>query len=92
MCKSIDLKSVVIGGLIVAVVACAVGAVGYGGCNEYERFELVTTPSFALLLDRATGQVWAMQIDYPDNVIVSTPHGDEEFFAPKVPGPTTASN
>jgi hypothetical protein len=92
MCKSIDLKSAIIGGLIVVLVACAVGAIRDDGCNAYDRFELVTTTNFALLLDRATGQVWAMQIGFADNLIVTPPHPAEDFYAPKIPDPTVASN
>jgi hypothetical protein len=83
MCKFIDFKSAIIGGLVVALVICAVGAVHNAPCDEYDRFELVTTTNFALLLDRATGQVWALQIGFADNVIVTPLHPVEDFYAPK---------
>lgn len=89
MCKSIDLKSAVIGGLVVALAILAVGAVHEVPCDEYDRFEFVTTTNFAFLLDRATGQIWALQIGFADSAIIPTPHGDEAFYAPKTYDPTS---
>lgn len=83
MCKSIDLKSVVIGGLVVALVICAVGAVRFAQTDTYGRFELTAGPDFTFLLDTATGQVWSVQTGFSDGVIVTPPHTSEEFYAPK---------
>lgn len=83
MFKSIDIKSALIGGLVVALVICSIGAVGYVSGDFYDRFKLVPTTGYTFLLDRQTGQIWALQ-NPPEGVIVTTPHSEEEFYAPKV--------
>lgn len=83
MLKSIDIKSALIGGLAVALVISSIGAVRYASGDRYDRFKMVPASGYTFLLDRLTGQVWALQ-NLPEGVIDSTPHPVEEFYAPKV--------
>jgi hypothetical protein len=81
MSKSFDFKSFVIGGLLVLVVLCAMGAVPFMDHTYYGRFTIVTVASenwgiYSRVLDTATGQVWMEQ----PQVI------DFEFRAPKLEG------
>ena len=59
MHRSIDMKSLLIGGLIGALILCAVGAVPFVEPEEYGRFQIETNDSHAFILDSATGQVWS---------------------------------
>jgi hypothetical protein len=85
MCKSIDLKSAVIGGLVVALVICAVGAVRFAQTDTYGRFEIATNPDHGFVLDTATGQVWTLQtgITSEFGIINAPPHAALEFYDPK---------
>ena len=56
---TIDTKSVLIGGLLVALILCVVGAVPFAQPEEYGRFHIETNDSHAFILDSATGQVWS---------------------------------
>jgi hypothetical protein len=56
---SIDMKSVLIGGLLVALILCLSGAVPFVNREEYDRFKIETNDSHAFILDSATGQVWS---------------------------------
>lgn len=69
-----------------ALVISSISAVGYVAQDGGDRFELVagSGAGFTFLLDNVTGQVWAVQDVVPIDGIVTTPHGDEEFYAPKV--------
>jgi hypothetical protein len=88
MFKSIDIKSALIGGLAVALAISSISAVGYVAQDGCDRFELVagSGAGFTFLLDNVTGQVWAVRDVVPIDGIVTTSHGDEEFYAPKVDG------
>ena len=59
MHRTIDMKSVLIGGLLVALILCVVGAVSFAQPEEYGRFQIETNDSHAFILDSATGQVWS---------------------------------
>ena len=83
MFKSIDIKSALIGGLAVALVISSIGAVRYASEDRCDRFKMVPASGYTFLLDRLTGQVWALQ-NLPEGVIDGTPHLAEEFYAPKV--------
>lgn len=56
---SIDMKSVLIGGLLVVVILCLTGAVPFVAREEYDRFKIEANDSHAFILDSATGQVWS---------------------------------
>ncbi len=59
MHRSIDMKSVLIGGLLVALILCLAGAVPFVIQEDYHRFKIETNDSHAFILDSATGQVWS---------------------------------
>ena len=56
---SIDMKSLLIGGLLVVLILCLTGAVPFAGREEYDRFKIEASDSHAFILDSATGQVWS---------------------------------
>jgi hypothetical protein len=82
MIGSIDMKSALIGGLVVALFLCLVGAVYYVPPEEYGRFKIETNDHYAFILDSATGQVWAAQ-----SIGIGSP--DPNFYAPKTYPHTT---
>ena len=69
MHRSIDIKSALIGGLLVAVVLCVVGAVPWVNREEYDRFKIEANDSHAFVLDSATGQVWSSAFHISDSGI-----------------------
>ena len=69
MHRSIDMKSVLIGGLLVALILCLAGAVPFVNREDYDRFKIETNDSHAFILDSATGQVWSSLFVSPDSVI-----------------------
>lgn len=66
MHRSIDMKSALIGGLVVAVVLCVIGAVPWANHQEFDRFKIETNDSHAFILDSATGQVWSSVFYFSD--------------------------
>ena len=78
--KSVDFKSLVIGGLLVLVILCVVGAVPWLGQERFQRFTIVTMNNRAFMLDTATGQAWVHE--KPPNAVIDLT-GTQEFFAPK---------
>jgi len=81
--KSVDFKSLVIGGLLVVLILCAVGAVPWLSQAKFQRFAMVPTTTNIFILDTATGQVWSLVEETGRNP-------DErarirEFFEPKTP-------
>jgi len=81
MFKSIDPKSMLIGGLLVLLaVVCFAGLPWLPG-DTFGRFAMGTTTEGAFILDTSTGQTWAYIV--PENVIAVVPSQDE-FFAPKL--------
>ena len=59
MLRSIDMKSALIGGLLVALILCIVGAAPFVNREDHDRFKIETNDSHAFILDSATGQVWS---------------------------------
>lgn len=81
MPRSIDVKSAIVGGLMVALVICSIGAVRHVSKSQYGRFEMTTNSGHAFILDTATGQVWSQS--FPEGVICTAPHTLLEFYDPK---------
>jgi len=77
MRRSFDIKSVLIGALLTALIFCFVGAVPYAHWEEYGRFQLETDDGHAFVLDSATGQVWSSFFWKADQSV------DPNFHAPK---------
>ena len=82
MHRSIDIKSVLIGGLLAALILCLVGAVPYVPVEMHGRFCIETNDSHAFVLDTATGQVWSSTFISPESGIGVGP--DPNFHAPKL--------
>ena len=82
MFRSIDLKSVLLGGLLVGMILCLIGAVPYVLPEEYGRFQIETNDSHAFVLDSATGQVWSSAFHVSDSV--NHIEHDPNFHAPKI--------
>ena len=81
MHRSIEIKSVLIGGLLVALILCLAGAVQFVQPEEYGRFQIVTNDGQAFLLDSATGQVWSSRFLHPNSNVIAP--ADPNFHAPK---------
>ena len=83
MVHSIDFKSALIGGFLVAIVLCLVGAVPVPSLpsEDYRRFEIETNDNYAFILDSATGQVWSKEFPYSRTGFFVVP--DPNFYAPK---------
>jgi len=81
MLRSIDMKSVLIGGLLVAIILCLIGAVPFVSPEEYGRFQIETNDSHAFVLDSATGQVWSSGFYVGGSAI--RVENDPDFHAPK---------
>jgi hypothetical protein len=89
MYRPIDMKSGLVGGLLVALILCLVGAVPFVDREDYDRFKIETNDSHAFVLDSATGQVWssgfyvsssAIRVeDDPNFHAIKTFHGVEQF-------------
>jgi hypothetical protein len=56
----IDVKSAVVGGLLVLVCLCLFGFVPNMPPEYYRRFQLEAGNGHAFVLDSATGQVWGL--------------------------------
>jgi hypothetical protein len=67
MHRSIDMKSILIGGLLAALILCLAGAVPYVNLEDYDRFKIETNDSHAFVLDSATGQVWSSVFHVTDS-------------------------
>ena len=96
MVHSIDMKSALIGGFIVALILCFVGAVPFASPEYFGRFEIETNDNYAFILDSATGQAWSemfldpqMFLD-PHSSLVVVP--DPNFYAPKTHPPITTGS
>jgi hypothetical protein len=76
MVRSIDFKSALIGGFVVALIVFLAGAVDYAPPDDFGRFKIEMNDHYAFILDTATGQVWAAQ-----TIGIGAP--DPNFFAPK---------
>ncbi len=81
MVRSIDFKSALIGGFVVALILCLVGAVDYVPPVVYGRFKIEANDGYAFILDSATGQVWSEMFPDPHASVAVVP--DPNFYAPK---------
>jgi hypothetical protein len=81
MLRSIDIRSFLIGGLLVFSVMCLLGAVNYVPSEYHGRFKIDTNQDYAFVLDSATGQVWSQYFPEQGTLIISSP---DEFLAPKL--------
>ena len=81
MVRSIDMKSALIGGFVVAMILCLVGAVRYVPPDDFGRFEIEANDNYAFILDSATGQVWSEMFPDPHASVVVVP--DPNFYASK---------
>ncbi len=82
MFHSIDIKSALIGGLLVAMILCLAGAVPFVQPEEYGRFQIETNDSHAFILDSATGQVWSSTFYVSGSA--TRVEIDPNFHAPKI--------
>ncbi len=82
MHRSIDIKSILIGGLLTALVLLLTGIVPYAPPEEYGRFQMATNDNYAFILDSATGQVWSGIFPDPGYGIASG-SDDQVFHNPK---------
>jgi len=80
MVRSIDFKSALIGGFVVALILFLVGAVNYVPPDDFGRFEIETNDGHAFILDSATGQAWSEMLSDPGHFYVAP---DPNFYAPK---------
>jgi hypothetical protein len=81
MLRSMDMKSLLFGGLLAVIVLCLIGAVPFVPTEEYGRFQLETNNGHAFILDSATGQVWSAR--FPDPGLGISSWYDPNFHAPK---------
>ncbi len=77
----IDLRSVCIGMLLTALLACLMGSGAFTQPEEFGRFQIETNSSYAFVLDSATGQVWSAPFS-EDSGSVAVP--DSNFFDEKL--------
>jgi hypothetical protein len=82
MLRSINIRSFLIGGLLVFSVMCLLGAVNYVLPQYYGRFQIDTNQNYAFVLDSATGQVWSQNFPEQGTTIIGSPL--DEFHAPKL--------
>jgi hypothetical protein len=82
MVRSIDMKSALIGGFLVAMILCLAGAVLYVSPEQYGRFKIDANDGYAFILDSATGQAWSEMLSDPEGHFYVTP--DPNFYAPKI--------
>jgi len=83
MLHSINIRSFLIGGLLVFSIMCLMGAVDFAPSEYRGRFKITTNQNHhAFIIDSATGQVWSQYFsDEPSNIIRAQP---DEFHAPKL--------
>ena len=63
---SVNVKSLLIGGLLVALVLCLMGAELIPGTEHHGRYQIETNPGYAFVLDTDTGQVWSTRANAND--------------------------
>ncbi len=81
MLRSIDIRSFLIGGLLVFLLMFLLGAANYISPEYHGRFEITTNQDYAFVLDSATGQVWSQYFPEQGTLVISSP---DEFLAPKL--------
>jgi len=65
MKSKIDIRSMVIGAVVGAVVMFSVGAVPKQ-TSSWGRYQLVSTDGYMLKIDTTTGQIWSTFLTKPD--------------------------
>ena len=83
MLRSINIRSFLIGGLLVFLVICMIGAVDILSPDYCGRFQIVTNQNYAFVIDSATGQVWSGYFPPESGHVVVGPPADE-FHSPKL--------
>ena len=82
MLRSINIRSLLIGGLLAISVMCLMGAIGFKPSEYHGRFKIKANQHYAFIIDSDTGQVWSQHFpDEPSNIIRAQP---DEFHAPKI--------
>ena len=56
---SVDVKSILIGGLLAAIFLCLLGPATYTKTEYLGQYHIETNQDFAFVLDTITGQVWS---------------------------------
>ena len=56
---SVDVKSILIGGLLVVLVLCLLGPATYPKTGYLGQYQIETNQDYAFVLDTSTGQVWS---------------------------------
>ncbi len=87
MLRSINAKSLVVGGLLVLTVVCLIGGAPYVAPEYHSRFQIATNQDHAFVLDSATGQVWSKYFHpRPSTVIGGTDaFHDQKLFEDEFP-------
>ena len=82
MLRSINIRSFLIGGLLLFSVMCLMGSVDFAPSEYHGRFKITTNQYHAFIIDSATGQVWSQYFSHePSNIIGAPP---DEFHSPKL--------
>lgn len=81
MVRSIDFKSALIGGFVVAMILFLAGAVFYVPSDDFGRFKIEANDGYAFILDSATGQAWSQMLSDPEGHYYVA--SDPNFYAPK---------
>ena len=82
MIGSIDMKSALIGGFVVAMIVFLAGTVYYVPSDDFGRFKIEANDGYAFILDSATGQAWSEMLSDPEGGIRYI-ESDPNFYAPK---------
>jgi hypothetical protein len=80
MRRFIDLRSLVIGGLLALLILCLMGASPLQNAYTSGRFTMATGPGHAFVLDTVTGQVWAVRAPAEDYAALEWVDGNDERF------------
>jgi len=81
MVRSIDFKSALTGGFVVAMILFLAGAVDYVPSDDFGRFKIEANDGYAFILDSATGQAWSQMLTDPEGRFYI--ESDPNFYAPK---------
>ncbi len=81
MLRSIDTKSLLVGGLLVFSVVCLIGGAPYVAPEYHSRFQIATNQDNAFVLDSATGQVWSKYFRPEPSTVIG---GTDAFHAQKL--------
>jgi len=83
MLRSINIRSFLIGGILVISVMCLMGAISFKPSEYHGRFKIKANQHYAFIIDSDTGQVWSQYFpeEQPPMIIGAQP---DEFHAPKI--------